>query len=234
MVPLSYEEFALRATEIQNTIRAICVQCGRDPASVGLMAVTKTHGPEAVQYAARYGLKCVGENRVQEGVEKKQQAACAEIRFELIGTLQTNKARLAAASFDRIQSVDRIKLVHALQRHCEELGRPALPVLLQVNAGNDPAKQGADVDQAADLLEAALSCDRLKVEGLMTIAPLDENRAVALRCFQTLAALRDTLQTQFGVALPELSMGMSGDMEEAIAAGSTLVRIGTALFGSRF
>jgi pyridoxal phosphate enzyme (YggS family) len=176
---------------------------------------------------------------VQEGAAKRPLATAAgadALRWELIGHLQSNKARAAAEVFDRIQSVDTEKLARKLDQAAGELGRP-LAVLLQVNAGRDPAKFGCEIEDAPRLLEAALALPHLRVEGLMTIAPLGadeaETQAHARRTFENLRALRDDFATRFGVALPELSMGMSGDLEAAVAAGSTCVRVGTALFGAR-
>lgn len=226
-----FEQFLERVDRIRGQIRLACEKAGRDPGEVKLMAVTKTHPLEAAAYAARAGLPCVGENRVQEALEKIRQADFS-MRWELIGHLQSNKARAAAEAFDRIQSVDRAKLVAALDRHAGELGK-RLPILIQVNAGDDPAKFGVAVDEAPALLEAALRAENLRVEGLMTIAPLDETREEARLAFARLRRLRDDLSARFGIALPELSMGMTGDLEEAIAEGSTLVRVGTALYGSR-
>jgi pyridoxal phosphate enzyme (YggS family) len=234
---ISYEEFARRVDALRAEITKVCERVQRDPATVEIMAVTKTHPPAAAEYAARYGLRAVGENRVQEGVEKRALATEARsLRWELIGHLQSNKARLAAQHFDRVQSVDSVKLLTHLDRAAAEAGK-VLPVLLQINAGNDPAKFGADLMDAPTLLEAALTKTALRVEGFMTIAPLgttaEETRTHAARTFANLRNLRDELAARFGIRLHELSMGMSGDMESAIAAGSTLVRVGTALFGSR-
>jgi pyridoxal phosphate enzyme (YggS family) len=234
MLP-TYDEFARRADEIRARIATACRLAGRDPAGVELLAVTKTHPAEAALHAARYGLEGVGENRVQEAVAKRPLVA-APLRWELIGHLQSNKARLAAAHFDRVQSVDSVKLLTHLDRAAAELGK-VLPVLLQVNAGDDPAKFGADPGDAPALLEAALGLKHLRVDGLMTIAPLgatpQETAGHARRTFANLRTLRDALSARAGVPLAELSMGMTGDLEEAVAAGSTLVRVGTALFGSR-
>jgi len=205
------------------------------------MAVTKTHPAEVVALAAQAGLRCVGENRVQEGAAKRAalEAAgggagwAARPRWELIGHLQSNKARLAVRNFDRVQSVDSVKLVGVLERVVADEGRTAYPILLEVNAGDDPAKFGVDCDGAAGLLEAALAAPHLRVEGLMTVAPLADDPDVARRCFTRLRELRDRLTERYGVALRELSMGMSGDMEIAIECGSTMVRVGSALFGAR-
>lgn len=235
---IDYEEFARRADAIQARIGAACAAAGRDPATVELLAVTKTHPAASADYAARYGLRAVGENRVQEGVEKRAQTAPASagLQWELIGHLQSNKARLAAQHFDRVQSVDSEKLLNHLDRAAGELGK-VLPVLLQVNAGQDPAKFGAETADAPRLLEVALAKPHLRVDGLMTIAPLGATRAEtathATRTFVALRELRDGLAARFGVPLRELSMGMTGDLELAVAAGSTLVRVGTALYGAR-
>lgn len=228
---LTFEEFKPRADAVRAQIAAACQRAGRDPREVELLAVTKTHPATAAAHAARYGLRAVGENRVQEGVEKRAQCT-APIAWELIGHLQSNKAKLAAAHFDRIQSVDSEKLLTHLDRAAAELGK-VLPVLLQINAGNDPAKFGAELADAPRLLEHALARPALRVDGLMTIAPLSDDPAVAERTFANLRTLRDALAARFGTPLRELSMGMSGDLIPAIAAGSTLVRVGTALFGTR-
>lgn len=235
MIP-SYDNFQKRAESVLADIAAACAACGRDPASVELLAVTKTHGPWAPAYAARFGLRGVGENRVQEAVDKMPQvelpADVSPPRWELIGHLQSNKAKLAATHFARVQSVDSPKLLTRLDRAAAEAAR-TLPVLLQINAGNDPAKFGADLADAPALLEHALTCAHLQIDGLMTIAPLSDDPAVAQRTFANLRTLRDDLATRFAVPLATLSMGMSGDLPAAIAAGSTQVRVGTALFGLR-
>lgn len=229
MIP--YEEFLANVASVRARIAAACAACGRAPDSVTLLPVTKTHPADAAIYAHRAGFVSVGENRVQEAVEKKPGVPAA-LRWELIGHLQSNKAKLAVATFDRIQSVDSPDLAKRLDRFAGESGKK-LPVLLQANAGADPAKFGADFDGLAALLDAALASPNLRVDGLMTIAPLDESPVVARRCFDNLRTWRDGLATSRGVALTELSMGMSGDLEHAITAGSTVIRVGTALFGSR-
>ena len=228
---IDYETFRLRTDALLLRMAEACRAAGREPGSVALLPVTKNHPADAAEYAARYGLVAVGENRVQEAIEKRRQATVA-IRWELIGHLQSNKARLAVAHFDRVQSVDSVKLLNQLDRAAGERGT-VLPVLLQINAGNDPAKFGADPADAARLLECALAQAHLRVEGLMTIAPLSDDPAVARGTFRNLRAIRDDLATRFGVPLAELSMGMSGDLEAAIAEGSTQVRVGSALYGAR-
>jgi len=230
MLP-TYEAFKSRADAITAQISAACARAGRDPASVELLAVTKTHSAEAADYAARYGLRGVGENRVQEAMDK-QPHCTAKIHWELIGHLQSNKSKLAAAHFDRVQSVDSEKLLNQLDSASASLGK-ILPIFLQINAGRDPAKFGAELEDAPRLLEHALAKKNLRIDGFMTIAPLSDDPAVAERTFATLRELRDTLAAQFQVPLHELSMGMSGDLAAAVLAGSTQVRIGSALYGSR-
>jgi pyridoxal phosphate enzyme (YggS family) len=227
---ITYEEFARRADAVRARISEACALAGRDAGEVELLPVTKTHPPAAADYAASYGLRAVGENRVQEAVEKRARTSAA-IGWELIGHLQANKVGLAVRNFDRIQSVDREKLLERLDAAAGELGR-IVPILLQINAGNDPAKFGADPADAGRLLAAALTKRNLRVEGLMTIPPLSSDSAVAQRTFENLREIRDGLGPRFGLPLRVLSMGMSGDMAVAIAAGSTQVRIGRALFGS--
>jgi len=232
---IDYETFRDRVEALQGLMAEACRTAGRDPSAVLLLPVTKTHPAAAAEYVARYGLPAVGENRVQETVEKRAQVS-APLRWELIGHLQSNKARLAAAHCDRVQSVDSEKLLRQLDRAATELGKK-LPVLLQINAGNDPAKFGAEPADAPQLLETALSLTNLRVDGLMTIAPLgataEETAMLARRTFANLRHIRDDLAARAGQPLRELSMGMTSDFAAAIAEGSTMVRVGTALFGPR-
>jgi len=223
--------FTANLAAVRARIAAACAACGRDPATVTLLPVTKTHPVAAAVAAYAAGFAAVGENRVSEAAEKRP-VAPAGLRWELIGHLQSNKAKAAVATFDRIQSVDSPELAKRLDRLAGEAGK-RLPVLLQANAGADPAKFGTDFDGLAALLDTALASPHLAVEGLMTIAPLDESPEVARRCFDRLRTWRDGLAASRGIVLPELSMGMSGDLGQAVAAGSTLLRVGTALFGGR-
>lgn len=228
---ITYDEFVQRASSVRRRIDDACRAAGREPREVELLAVTKTHPAAAAEYAARFGLRAVGENRVQEAATKRP-LCTLPIQWELIGHLQSNKARLAAEHFDRVQSVDSEKLLTLLDRAAAERAR-TLAVLLQINAGNDPAKFGAEPADALRLLEHALAQKNLRVDGLMTIAPLSDDPSVAVRTFDNLRTLRDDLASRFKVPLRELSMGMSGDLEEAVRAGSTIVRVGTALYGDR-
>lgn len=228
---VTFEVFVANLKQVKERIDAACLSVGRPSDSVQLLPVTKNHPVDAVQYAAQAGLTAVGENRVQEASDKHAMQL-ADVRWELIGHLQTNKAKLAVATFDRVQSVDSLKLLNRLNRCAGEVNKQ-LPVLLQCNTGADPNKYGFSVAQMEAALEAALASEHLVVEGLMTIAPLDQNPAVARAAFEDLRELRDRLSEQYSLPLAELSMGMTGDLELAIAAGSTQIRVGTALYGAR-
>lgn len=228
---IKYSAFETNLSEVRGRIAHACEACGRARETVSLLPVTKNHPVDAVEYAVRSGLSAVGENRVQEALDKRG-SYTGSVSWELIGHLQSNKAQDAVAIFDRIQSVDSLKLLRRLDRFAGELGK-SLPILLQCNTGEDPNKFGFSMEEAESVLEAALNTENLRVDGFMTIAPLDENPDVARSAFEGLRDLRDRLSGRFNVPLAELSMGMTGDLEAAIAAGSTQIRVGTALYGER-
>lgn len=228
---ISSANFKANLKRVEERMAFACERSGRLRGEVTLMAVTKTYPVAAAQYALASGLGVVGENRVQELVEKKPQ--CEGLSWELIGPLQSNKARLAVEFADRIQTVDRAKIVRALDRLCGEVGRERLPVLLQVNTAADPAKHGCSTEEAEALAEVILKTEHLGLEGLMTIGELTDDETRVRATFVRLRDLRDRLVERLGQALPVLSMGMTGDLEWAIEEGSTLVRVGSALFGAR-
>lgn len=228
---VTYDQFTAHCEAVLERLAQACQACGRSPSSVRLLPVTKTHPFEAAEFAHRFGLASVGENRVQEALIKRPQSP-AGLRWELIGHLQSNKAKQALQAFDVLQSVDSAELAARLGRIATELGLTR-EVYVQVNSGDDPAKFGCDLAEAPAVLEALLPHPSLKVVGLMAIAPLSDDPAVARRTFAELRRCRDSLEARCGVKLPELSMGMSGDLEIAVAEGSTCVRIGSALYGSR-
>jgi len=228
---IDYAIFEKNLSTLRSRIESACEECDRSVNSVSLLPVTKNHPLDAVEFAQRSGLSAVGENRVQEAAEKRT-SYTGQVRWELIGHLQSNKAQDAVAIFDRIQSVDSLKLLRRLDRFAGEQGK-SLAILLQCNTGQDPKKFGFSVEEADSVLETALKLEHLKVEGFMTVAPLDEDSDLARVAFDRLRTLRDALAERFGVSLPELSMGMTDDLEAAIAAGSTQIRVGTALYGER-
>ncbi|MCZ6671631.1 MAG: YggS family pyridoxal phosphate-dependent enzyme [Verrucomicrobia bacterium] len=230
-MPYSSKTFQSNLEALKARIQRSCEASGRSMDQVKLMAVTKRFSLEVAASAVENGLAVLGENRVQEGVEKIRQADF-KARWELIGHLQSNKAQLAAQYFDCIQSVDSVKLAKRLDRFAGEAGKQ-LPVLLQVNTGKDPGKFGFSVDETEAAVNVILGLPSLLIEGLMTIAPLPPTVESATTAFNDLRTLRDHLVDKTGHPLPELSMGMSFDLESAIQAGSTCIRVGSALFGER-
>lgn len=228
---ISETDFQANLHLLRERIESACQKCNREPSSITLLPVTKTHPVEITAMAWRAGLKAVGENRLQEAQEKRKEAP-PELRWELIGHLQSNKTRQALETFDRIQSVDSVKLLRRLNQAADDSGK-TLPILLQINTARDSAKFGAAPEDAIALFEQALGCEHLRVDGLMTIAPLEGGREAARRAFAALRELRDTLCQSSEHSLSVLSMGMTGDLEEAIMEGSTLIRVGSALFGTR-
>jgi pyridoxal phosphate enzyme (YggS family) len=229
----SEKQFLISLNELRHRIKNACDRSLRSVDEVKLMAVTKTHPSVAVDLAVAAGLRYIGENRVQEAAGKRPQVRSGGGYWELIGPLQSNKARLAVETFDRIQTVDRLKLVTGLDRLCGELGKSAYPVLLQVNIGEDAAKSGCSADDAPALAEAILKAENLKLDGLMTIGEFSDKETVVRRTFSGLRKLKERLEANAGMSLPVLSMGMTHDLEWAIEEGSTLIRVGTALYGSR-
>ena len=197
---------------------------------VRIVAVTKTHGPEAVRAALSTGLEDVGENRVQEALAKQEQLQDVTVRWHLIGSLQRNKARHAAGRFALIHSLDRIELADELARRVPGGGKQA--VLVEVNCSGEPQKGGVEPAALAALLERIASLPGLELRGLMTMAPLTSDESAQRAAFSRLRAERDRMQAA-GYDLPELSMGMSGDFPAAVEEGATMVRLGTLLFGER-
>jgi len=212
-------------------IREAAEKAGRDPSSVRLVAVSKKQDTEKLRILWKCGQRIFGENRVQEArVKIPEMPTGGEWHF--IGGLQTNKAKDAVECFDVIESVDRLDLAAELQKRADVAGKK-LRVFLEVNVGGEAAKHGCAPEKAAELLAQVQPLSRLEVQGLMAIPPFREDPENARLFFQRLREIRDQLEQGSGMALPELSMGMSHDYAVAIAEGATLVRIGTALFGPR-
>jgi len=195
---------------------------------VTIVAVTKGFGPDAVTAAHAAGLADVGENRVQEALDKMDRVTAAGVRWHLIGHLQRNKAKLVPGRFALVQSVDSLELATELHKRASD----RLRVLLQVNVAREPQKSGCAPEQAPGLARQIAALGQLQLEGLMTIAPLTDDEDVQRRTFRSLRALRDTIKEE-GVWLPTLSMGMSADYATAVAEGATVIRLGTGLFGPR-
>ena len=225
---------AARLTEVRSRIAAAARSAGRDPSSIQLIAVSKTCPIHLVRQAYAAGQRDFGENRVQEGLRKIEGATDLEIRWHLLGHLQTNKAKKAVAAFATIQSVDRIELLQKLDLAAVEAG--ATPeLLIQVDVAGEAAKFGASPTDVPRLFDAAARLQAARVVGLMTLPPVPRTPEDARPWFRQLRDLRDRW-LESGVPRPmlrELSMGMSGDFEVAIQEGATMVRVGTAIFGSR-
>ena len=216
-------------------IRASALASGRDPAMIRLLAVTKTVPAAAIREAFESGQRNFGENYVQEALEKQSALAASgfqgRIEWHLIGPLQSNKTRVAAEHFDWVQTVDRERVARRLSE-ARSADAPPLNVLVQVNVSGEATKSGVPPAEAASLARAIAAMPRLRLRELMAIPEPTDDRQMQLERFRTVRELFDALNEQ-GLELDTLSMGMSQDLEAAVAAGSTMVRIGTAIFGER-
>ncbi len=224
-------EVAANLERVREQIAAAAEKSGRAADAVELIAVSKTHPAERVQVVAEAGQVLFGESRVQEA-RAKIPLLPARLRWHFIGHLQKNKIRHALPLFEMFHGVDSLALAQDMERMAEEDAMQPR-VLLEVNVAGEASKHGFTSEAIRRDLEAVLSLGRLTVEGLMTIPPLAPEAEAARRYFVALRELRDELETDFDLQLPQLSMGMSGDYEIAIEEGATLVRVGTAIFGER-
>ncbi len=225
---------AANLSSVKSRIDAAARRVGRDPSEILLVAVSKTFSADHVRAAWRAGHRDFGENKVQEALQKMADAAEKEIRWHLIGHLQSNKAKRAATGFACIHSVDSIELLEKLDRAASDEGTSP-DVLIQVDLAGESTKFGAPADQARRVLDAAIEARALRVAGLMLIPPWNDDQEQTRPWFARLRALRDDWLSA-GVpppALRHLSMGMSHDFEAAVEEGATLVRVGTAIFGKR-
>lgn len=212
-------------------IRAAATKVGRDPAGVRLVAVSKTHPSESVREAFDAGQRVFGESKLQEAMAKIPLLPSA-IEWHFIGHLQTNKIRKALPLFSLFHGIDNLDLARQMDRIAAECG--LFPrVLLEVNVSGEDTKFGFRPDDLKSCIGELLALPRVQVAGLMTMAPYAEDPEAARPVFAALRALRDDLEKRERTPLPELSMGMSGDFEPAVEEGSTLVRVGTAVFGER-
>jgi len=231
-----------RLNEIRGRIADCAKRVGRTPEEITIIAVSKTHPAESVRRAIAAGASDFGENRVQEADEKIESIGRAHLggtaappRWHLIGHLQSNKARRAVKLFDLIHTIDSAELIERLERLCMEEGRAELPVFLQIDLAGEKTKAGAREEELPELLAKVATCKQVRLAGLMTLPPFDEDAERVRPFFRRLRELRDRLQGRgvFGAGAGELSMGMSHDYEVAIEEGATMVRIGTAIFGER-
>jgi pyridoxal phosphate enzyme (YggS family) len=222
---------ATQLQAVQARIRNACVASGRDPASVTLLAVSKTFGSEAVREAHAAGQIAFGENYVQEAVTKMTALNDLSLEWHCIGPLQSNKTRLVAEHFDWVHTVDRLKIAQRLSEQRPDTRAP-LQVCLQVSVDGGSTKSGAVPGELVELAHAVATLPRLQLRGLMCIPDPLPDVAAMQEVFARAHALYGALRAE-GLPLDTLSMGMSGDLEPAIAAGSTMVRVGTAIFGGR-
>ena len=227
-------DFAERLASVRQRIADAAARSGRTASDVTLVAVSKFHPAEMVREALACGQLCFGENYVQEALAKQQSLldASPAPHWHFIGHVQTNKAKDVAGRFDLIHTVDDIRLAEGLNRRLPDTV-PFQKVLLQVNLGHEPQKSGVEDDDLPRLAEAVMQLPKIRVLGLMGMPPFFDDGEAARPYFVRLRELRDALESRLGCSLPVLSMGMSGDFEQAIEEGSTLIRVGTTLFGPR-
>ena len=227
-------DIATNLEAVRRRIHAAAQRAGRQPSDITLVAVSKTFTADDVRRAANAGVRIFGENRVQEGLQKIDALADLQLEWHLIGHLQSNKARRAAAVFDCIHSVDGLDLIDRLDRGAADAGRRPR-VLIQVDLAHEATKHGADAPAVEALARQALERPHLDLRGLMIVPPLPDEAEASRPWFRALRELRDTLVARGIPAdrLRELSMGMSDDFEVAIEEGATLVRVGSAIFGRR-
>ncbi len=223
---MSFEALPERLAQV----RAELARRAADPGGVTIVAVTKGFGTDAIRAAAAAGIADIGENRVQEAVQKQDALReLSGVRWHLIGHLQRNKARVVAGRFDLVHSLDSLELARELDRRSTTPQR----VLLQVNVARESQKSGCAPEEAPTLARQVTALGGLRLEGLMTLAPLTDDEDVQRRTFRGLRLLRDRIKEEEGVWLPTLSMGMSGDYASAAQEGATVIRLGTVLFGPR-
>ena len=232
---MSNDPLRERLARVRAQIEAAALKCGRSPAEITLVAISKTHPASLVRAAIDLGATDVGENRVQEAEQKINEVGRNATRWHLVGHLQANKARRAVQLFDVIHSVDSLELARRLDRLCGEERRENLPVLIQVDLGHEETKTGIDERELPALVDSLKELERLALIGLMTLPPFFDDPEQARPFFRRLRELRDELGARgaFGDRKGELSMGMTHDFAVAIEEGATMIRVGTAIFGER-
>ncbi|HEY0969714.1 MAG TPA: YggS family pyridoxal phosphate-dependent enzyme [Gemmatimonadales bacterium] len=225
---------AANVAQVRQRMAAACDRAGRPRDAVQLLPVTKTLSFERVRAAVAAGLHLLGENKVQEAREKAEALADLDVRWSIIGHLQTNKARYVARFAHELQALDRVRVAEELDRRLQLEGR-ALDVFVQVNTSAEPSKFGLEPSAALDLARELPAFGSLRVRGLMTLAVFSSDDARVRACFRVLRDVQERLRQDgpAGLDWSELSMGMSGDFEAAIEEGSTVVRVGQAIFGPR-
>ena len=231
----SVDDFRRNLAAVHERMAAACARVGRAPADVRLLPVSKTKDEASIRLAYAAGCRVLGENKPQEAYRKwEAMSDLVDLRWSVIGHLQTNKARLVARFAAEFQALDSLRVAEALERRLQAEGR-ALEVFVQVNTSGEASKYGLPPDEVAAFLRALPAFPALRVRGLMTLALLSAEPSRVRRCFVVLRQLRERLRQEApaGIGLDDLSMGMSGDYEIAIEEGATVVRVGQAIFGAR-
>lgn len=231
----SVEDFRHNLASVNARIAAACASVGREASSVRLLPVSKTVDEARLRLAYQAGCRQLGENKVQEAAHKAEAMAdLADLRWSVIGHLQTNKAKVVARFADEFQALDSLRVAEVLDRRLQGEGR-GMDVFVQVNTSGEDSKFGLPPAQVQDFVRQLPAFSALRVRGLMTLAVFSADAERVRPCFVRLRELRDRLRQEApdGIALDELSMGMSGDFELAITEGATVVRVGQAIFGAR-
>jgi pyridoxal phosphate enzyme (YggS family) len=217
---------------VQEQIDAACGRCGRRPADVRLVVITKTHGPEAILPLAEAGISMIGENRVQE-IEAKSGALAGRFQIQLVGHLQTNKVKKVVPLISMVQSVDSLRLALELEKCCAGINK-TMPCLVQINTSGEDQKSGLPPEAVPEFLAGALQLPHLDFQGFMTIGPASIEEMATRRSFRVLREIRDRSVSPPGRGrLKDLSMGMSHDFPWAVEEGATIVRVGSAIMGQR-
>jgi PLP dependent protein len=224
-------DLAANLEKLRERIAVACDRAGRSPDSVLFQAVSKGQSPEAVSAAARLGLNCFGENKVQEAKAKISQCP-GHLKWHLIGHLQSNKCRDAVHFFEMIQSVDSLSLAQEINKWADKSAK-TMPILLEVNVAGESSKFGYSPEKLLAELSGINELPRIEIHGLMTVAPWAADSEKVRPVFRRLWELKAECEQILGAPLPQLSMGMSGDFEVAIEEGATIIRVGTAFFGPR-
>ncbi|HUW34568.1 MAG TPA: YggS family pyridoxal phosphate-dependent enzyme [Planctomycetota bacterium] len=219
---------------VRQRLNAACARAGRDPGDVRIVVVTKTVGVDAINELIALGATDIGENRVQDAARKaaavRRRQPSPTVTLHMIGHLQTNKAAQAVRAFDVIHSIDSLRAAQAASRAAEAQGK-LMPVLLEVNVSGEESKYGFDPEAAFAAAREISALPGIRLDGLMTMAPLGADEPTIRSVFRGLRELRDRMSSKLGIALPHLSMGMSQDFEIAVEEGATMVRVGTAIVG---
>ncbi|WDN89988.1 PLP dependent protein [Desulfosarcina sp. BuS5] len=223
-----------RLNSIKKKITDAAVSCGRDPADIRLVAVSKRIPENKIREAIEAGADILGENFIQEAREKTDHLSSCNVSWHFIGHLQSNKSKYAVRMFDFIHTVDSIKLALEINKRAEKINK-IQNILIQVNISGELSKSGVEPEKIMDLLKEISRLKNISVKGLMTMPPYFSNPEKARPFFASLRKLREAIKKEDipGIFMEELSMGMTGDFEAAIEEGATLVRIGTAIFGKR-